>query len=63
MDNFFSVFDVQGSLATEFVRVVTILCRCGGAGITTDFRDTEQRLPPLDDATAGGCGIAEAGRD
>lgn len=63
MDGAFLIFDVQSSLATEFVRVVPILCRCGGAGIATDFRDTEQGLPPLNDATAGWCGITEAGRD
>lgn len=63
MNDAFLIFDVLSSLATEFVRVVPILCRCGGAGIATDFRDTEQGLPPLNDATAGWCWITEACRD
>lgn len=63
MDGAFLLFDVLSSLATEFVRVVPILCRCGGAGIATDFGHAEQGLPPLNDATAGWCWITEAGSD
>lgn len=63
MDGLFLIFDVQSSLATELGRVIPILCRCGGAGIATDFCDTEKGLPPLNGATAGWCWITEAGRD
>lgn len=56
------IFNVPSSLATDFVHVVTVLCRRGSARVPTNFCDTEQRLPPLNDATVWRSGIAKAGR-